>query len=105
MSRRVHFEDEAEAEYRQAGVWYESRREGLGIEFFDEVDTTIRQLLDLPRIGAPVPRVPRDLPVRRLAVRRFPYHVVYLEMAEELRILAVAHDRRRPGYWRERLRS
>lgn len=56
MSLRVRFEDEAEAEYRQAGVWYDSRREGLGIEFFDEVDTTIRQLLDLPRIGAPVPR-------------------------------------------------
>ena len=105
MSRRVHFEDEAEAEYRQAGVWYESRRERLGTEFFDEVDATIRQILDLPRMGAPVPRVPHDLSVRRLAVRRFPYHVVYLEMAEELRILAVAHDRRRPGYWRQRLRS
>lgn len=37
-------------------------------------------------------------------VRRLPYHVVYLETAEELRILAVAHDRRRPGYWQTRLR-
>lgn len=104
MSRLVRFEDEAETEYRQAGVWYESRREGLGLEFFDEIDTTIGQVLEFPRIGAPVPRLPRDLPVRRVAVRRFPYHVVYLEMAEELRILAVAHDRRRPGYWRQRLR-
>jgi plasmid stabilization system protein ParE len=103
VSRRVHFEDEAEAEYRQAGLWYERRREGLGVEFFDEVDATIRQVLEFPLIGATVPRLPSDLPVRRLAVRRFPYHVVYLEMAEELRILAVAHDRRRPGYWRQRL--
>lgn len=104
MSLRVHFEAEAETEYRQAGVWYESRREGLGPEFFDEVDAAIRQVLEFPRIGAAVPGVPRDLPVRRVAVRRFPYHVVYLETAEELRILAVAHDRRRPGYWQVRLR-
>jgi hypothetical protein len=79
VSLRVHFETEAETEYRQAGVWYESRREGLGLEFLDEVDATIRQVLEFPRIGAAVPRVPRDVPVRRLAVRRFPYHVVYLD--------------------------
>lgn len=103
MSPRVHFEDEAEAEYRHAGVWYESRREGLGLEFFDEVDATIGQMLDFPHIGAPVPRLPLDLPVRRLAVGRFPYHVVYLEIADGVRILAVAHDRRRPDYWRQRL--
>ena len=87
-----------------AGRWAEGRREGLCLEFFDEVDATIRRILEFPRLGAAVPRVPPDLPVRRLAVRRFPYHVVYLETAEALRILAVAHDRRRPSYWQTRLR-
>jgi hypothetical protein len=48
--------------------------------------------------------MPRDLPVRRLAVRRFPYHVVYAEAAQELRVLAIAHDRRKPGYWRKRVK-
>ena len=104
MSLRVHFEDAADVEYRQAGRWYEGRREGLGIEFFDAVDAAIRQIVDLPHIGVPVPRVPRGLPVRRLAVTRFPYHVVYLETSEAFRILAIAHDRRRPGYWKSRLR-
>lgn len=94
MSLHVHFEPEADTEYQQAGVWYEGRREGLGLEFFGEVNATIRRILGFPRVGAAVPRVPPDLPVRRLAVRRFPYHVVYLETAQELRILAVAHDRR-----------
>ena len=104
MSPRVHFENEADVEYRQAGRWYEGRRTGLGIGFFDAVDAAIRQIVAFPRVGAPVPRVPRDLPVRRLAVTRFPYHVVYLETSEAIRILAVAHDRRRPGYWKSRLR-
>ena len=104
MSLRVHFEPEADTKYQQAGVCYEGRRAGLGLEFFDEVDATIRRILEFPRLGAAVPGVPPDLSVRRLAVRRFLYHVVYLETAEELRILAVAHDRRRPGYWQTRLR-
>jgi hypothetical protein len=36
-------------------------------------------------------------------VMRFPYHVVYLETSGNLRILAIAHDRRKPGYWMKRL--
>ena len=104
MTARIRFEEEADVEYRQAGRGYESHRVGLGVEFFDAVDAAIRQLLDFPRAGAPVPSVPEDLPVRRLAVRRFPYHAIYLTTPEALRILAIAHDRRKPGYWKERLR-
>jgi hypothetical protein len=37
-------------------------------------------------------------------VTRFPYHVIYLEMATHIRILALAHDRRKPGYWKGRLK-
>ena len=48
--------------------------------------------------------MPNDLLIRRLAVARFPYHVVYLKPARELRILAIAHDRRKPGYWKKRLK-
>lgn len=104
MSRPVRFEDEADAEYREAGRWYDAKQSGLGIEFFDEVDAALRRILQFPAAGAPVPRMPRDLPVRRLAVRRFPYHVVYAEAAQELRVLAIAHDRRKPGYWRKRVK-
>ena len=69
-----------------------------------KLDAPIRRILDFPHVGARVPRVPGDLPVRRLAVTRFPYHVIYLEPAEALRILAIAHDRRKPGYWKDRLK-
>ena len=103
MNPRVQFEPEADEEYRLAGRWYESRREHLGLEFFDAVDATIDRIVDLPRSGAPVPGVPMDLPVRRLAVTRFPYQVVYLETQDRIRILAIAHDRRKPGYWTSRL--
>lgn len=104
MSPRVEFEHEADAEYRFAGRWYEERREGLGMAFFDAVEATIDRIVAMPRAGDLVPRMPADLPVRRRAVTRFPYHVVYLETPTHIRILAIAHDRRKPGYWQERLR-
>ena len=103
MNPRVRFEDDADAEYRLAGRWYEERREHLGIEFFDAVDATIDHIGAMPQAGGVVPRVPSELPVRRRAVARFPYHVIYIETANQIRILAIAHDRRKPGYWHTRL--
>jgi plasmid stabilization system protein ParE len=105
VSLAVRFEDEAEAEYRHAGRWYEERRTGLGLEFFDAVDAALSQVVRLPRAGARVPRVSADLSVRRAPVKRFPYQIVYLEAPEAIRILAVAHDRRSPGYWKHRLKT
>ena len=103
MTRSVRFEDEADAEYRAAGRWYEGRREHLGIEFFDAVDATIDKIVAMPNAGVPVPSVTSELLVRRRPVTRFPYHVVYLDTSIHIRILAIAHDRRRPGYWLRRL--
>jgi plasmid stabilization system protein ParE len=103
LKPRVRFDEEADAEYRLAGRWYDARRAHLGVEFFDAVDATIGQIAAMPRAGTRIPRLPADLIVRRRAVARFPYHVVYLEMATHIRVLAVAHDRRKPGYWRKRL--
>lgn len=103
MKLGVRFEDEANHEYRAAARWYEARRAGLGAEFLDAVDDTLRRIVLFPSAGAPVPRVPADLTVRRAPVKRFPYHVVYLKTEATIRVLAVAHDRRKPDYWRRRV--
>jgi len=105
VSARVRFEAEADAEYRSAGRWYEEQRPGLGTEFLDAVDAAIDFAIGFPRAGTPVPGVPVGLAVRTVPVRRFPYRVVYLLTESSVRILAVAHDRRRPGYWTDRLRK
>ncbi len=101
----VRFEDEARVEYRESGRWYDARVTGLGVEFFDEVDASLQRILAFPNTGSQGPRTPKALPVRRVAVKRFPYHVIYLASADAVRVLAIAHDRQRPGYWRDRLRS
>jgi len=94
VNPHVRFEDEADAEYRLASRWYEGRRERLGLEFLDAVDATIDQIVAIPQAGSPVPRMSPDWPVRRRAVTRL----------TGIRILAIAHDRRKPGYWEGRLK-
>ena len=49
MNPRVRFDDEADAEYRVGGRWYEGRREHLGTEFLDAVDATIDRIVATPR--------------------------------------------------------
>jgi hypothetical protein len=58
VNPRVRFDDEADAEYRSAGRWYEARRNNLGIEFFDAVDATIDQIVAMPRAGSMVGLLP-----------------------------------------------
>jgi plasmid stabilization system protein ParE len=74
-----------------------------GLEFFDAVDAVVEQIGRLLRAGALVRRVPEDLQVRWAPVKRFPYRVIYLETESVIRILAIAHDRRRPTFWIDRL--
>ncbi len=83
-------------------LWYEGQRSGLGVEFLEAVEVALSHIARWPQAGAPVPDLPSELPVRRVPTGRFPYHVVYLDMPDAIRILAIAHDRRRPGYWRSR---
>ena len=66
----------------------------LGLAFVTEFERTANLILANPQLGT-VFRGTR----RRYILRRFPYSIVYQVATEELRILAVAHHRRRPGYW------
>ena len=86
----------------EAALWYERHLPGLGEEFLVAVEAAVAQLEQNPRIGSRTPGV-ADESVRRVVVRRFPYHVVYIELPDRLQVLAVAHDRRRPAYWLGRL--
>ncbi|MFP4634974.1 MAG: type II toxin-antitoxin system RelE/ParE family toxin [Nitriliruptoraceae bacterium] len=102
MSRRVLFEPEASAELEEPAPWYEAQRSGLGLAFLAAADQAVEHLAASPDSGAPVPGVPPSPLVRQLPISRFPYRIAYLVKLEELRVLAVAHARRRPDYWHAR---
>ena len=103
MTRPLRIEPEASAELEAAALWYDNQRPGLGTEFLEAVDAALDRVARWPRAGSPVPGVPADVPARKAPLPRFPYHVVYLDTAHAIRILAFAHDRREPGYWHSRV--
>ncbi len=83
----------------QASVaYYEAQGEGLGTDFQSEIERCVRSIQEHPRSFPPH----NDQGIRRCLVRRFPYTVFYLELDEHIWIVAVAHQRRRPGYWSRR---
>ena len=87
---------EADRELQEGAAYY--AREGnaeLGLAFIEELERTLDLLCAHPRMGAPWRRGGR----RRFPLRRFPYSVIYYIKGDELRVIALAHHRRRPGYW------
>jgi toxin ParE1/3/4 len=97
----VVFQDEAEAELDEAAAWYERRTAGLGQEFLLSVNEAIRKIRDNPLIGSRF----GTTRFRYVLVHRFPYIVFYAETTNVLRVMAVAHGRRRPGYWKNRINN
>jgi plasmid stabilization system protein ParE len=91
------FHPDAEAELVDAAEYYEARRPGLGKAFAGEVARTISLIREYPDAGSPV-----GASRRRMLVGRFPYAIVYRRDPDSVVIVAVAHQSRRPGYWRGR---
>jgi len=91
------FHPDADAELEAASLFYESRMAGLGKSFAAEVERTIALVREFPEAGTSVG--PKR---RRVLVARFPYSIVYRQDPDSMVIVAVAHQRRRPGYWQRR---
>jgi plasmid stabilization system protein ParE len=91
------FHPDADAELEEAALFYESRMAGLGRSFAAEVERTVALVREYPDAGSAV--APKR---RQVLVARFPYSIVYRQDPDAIVIVAVAHQRRRPGYWRRR---
>ncbi|MEP6946604.1 MAG: type II toxin-antitoxin system RelE/ParE family toxin [Acidobacteriota bacterium] len=97
MSHSIH--PEAEAEFEAAADFYNEREAGLGDDLYDEVFATIDRIIEYPNSWPPYSNR-----ARRCLCNRFPYSVIYRHAAAELTIYAVAHQSRKPGYWKDRLK-
>jgi plasmid stabilization system protein ParE len=97
------FDEAALAEYAAAVRWYFERDPAVAHRFREHVLGTIATICESPALSPPVRGVPKRLGVRRRVIARFPYSIVYVELEDEVLILAVAHSRRRPSYWHKRL--
>jgi plasmid stabilization system protein ParE len=97
MTYRVRVLPEAEREAEAAADWYEQRRPGLGIEFVAELVAVLDGLVESPERHG---RLADHPAYRRARLRRFPFSAVFTIHGDEIEVVAVAHGRRFPGYWR-----
>ena len=82
----------------QAAAYYQSQASvSVADAFLDEFERAARLIVEYPGLGSPASRGRRLMPLRR-----FPFSLLYRVEGDEIRISAVAHQRRRPGYWRSR---
>lgn len=97
--KQVRFLTAASLELTGARDDYELCQQGLGEEFVAEVEAFTTLVAERPLIFGRF----RAGEVRACPLRRFPFNLFYLMRAEAIWIVAVAHQRRRPGYWTKRL--
>lgn len=88
----------AREELRWAVGRYDQERPELGDEFSVEMERCVGRLAEHPEIGSPY-----LAGTRRVVAHRFPFSVVYRLRGSEVEVIAFAHHRRKPGYWRERI--
>ena len=97
MATTVNLHRLAVREGRQVERYYARRGVGVLARFTAAFDDAVA------RVGADPGMWPPDaLGTRACRLRRFPYRLVYVGEPTRVLVLAVAHDRRRPGYWRRR---
>jgi plasmid stabilization system protein ParE len=97
MSLGLRFDAAAERELNEAVEFYELESPGLGDVFLAQVERTLAQIAAFPEAAEPLREG-----VRRRLLHTFPYALLYSLHADGVRILAVAHQRRRPFYWEDR---
>jgi plasmid stabilization system protein ParE len=95
---KITFHPGASEDYAAAFSWYYKRGAMLAANFESEIDRAIRLISHNPSRWAKF-----DSQRRRFIVRKFPYAIIYEVHGQEVVVLAVAHGKRRPYYWRERV--
>lgn len=89
---------EAEQDLVEGGLYY-SREANVDLAhaFISEFERSTALRGERPEVGAP-----GRGRVRRFLLRRFAYSIVFYFSEDSIRILAVAHQSRKPGFWRGR---
>ena len=88
---------EAEEEMKRAKLYYERKVPGLGDKFLDELELGFFQIQSNPE------RWPKmDQENRKYIIKRFPFKIIYRIDPNVVIIIAIAHHKQKPDYWRKR---
>lgn len=100
---KLRYHPDARAELRAAMHVAEEERPDRGIALQELVRRVERRIRRVPRAAPRWPRLRAPFEIRRAVVRKTPYVVVYAILPAQIVVVAIAHTRKTPGYWRDRL--
>src|SRR5438105_4470469 len=99
-SKKIRFHEGALSEARTAYAWYASKDPVAADAFIEELDHAIEQIESFPDAGTSF-----VMGTRRRVMRRIPFTIICRQHKKATENLAVAHGRRKPGYWKERVKN
>jgi plasmid stabilization system protein ParE len=89
---------EALLEFEAADDWYLARSFDASVTFLSDTFAALERISEAPR------RWPKYLHrTRRFVLHRFPFSVIYLDDPDQVVIISIAHNKRKPGYWKDRV--
>jgi toxin ParE1/3/4 len=96
-SKKVEFHEEAAWESEAALEWYLERSVLAASKFADAISRAMNKIVEAPH------RWPAGSHgTRKFILQRFPFAIVYRELPAAIQVVAIAHTRRKPGYWKQR---
>jgi plasmid stabilization system protein ParE len=99
-SKAIRIRSEAELEIEEAFDRYQRENAHIAGRFLTEIRLSLKKIRKNPRLYPPYTRN-----TRRRVLGSFPYSVIFQEKQDVILIVAVAHAKRREGYWAERLKQ
>ncbi|QDT57517.1 Plasmid stabilization system protein [Caulifigura coniformis] len=97
----IRFHRHARTELNAAKSWYRFQSADAAFRLACDIDLALESVVSSPEACDLV-----DDDFRRIHLRKFPYHIIFkVTRPGDFLVLAVAHDRRRPDYWRRRVRA
>ncbi len=97
---QVRIHSEAQKEIDEGFEGYFAANPEVAQEFLAEVDISLERIAADPKM---YPRFSKN--TRRRVLAKFPYSMIYREKEDAILIVAIAHAKRRPGYWAKRLKQ
>ena len=99
MAKAIEYLSGARVDFDESFDWYAERSVGAAIGFASSVDEAIERVTADPR------RFPSTHGgCQYCSLNRYPFRIVFRDDPDRLIVIAIAHAKRRPGYWRSRTR-
>ena len=94
----IEYHEMARLEVMDAFDWYWERSPAAAERFQRELESAQTAIQDFPEAWSP-----HLCGTRHYLLKGFSYHAIYRQLDSRIQIVAVAHTRREPGYWSQRI--